>query len=137
MKVRDIMQPNPVLTEPDAPVEAAASVMRANDVGAVPVGENDKLVGMVTDRDITINVTAFGKPPQTPVKDAMRETLLYCRADDEIGDVAKNMGEEGVRRMPVVDGDKRLVGMISLGDIAARGDAHAAGEALKGVAQAA
>lgn len=136
MKIRDIMQPNPVITDPDAPVEAAAAVMRSNDLGALPVGKNDKLKGMVTDRDITINVTALGKAPTTPVKDAMADKVLYCRAEDSVESVAENMAEEGVRRLPVVDDDKRLIGIVSLGDIAARADAALAGRALCGLAQA-
>jgi CBS domain-containing protein len=107
------------------------------DAGAVPVAENDRLVGMVTDRDIAIRGDATGcDPKQTPVREVMTaEKVKYCFEDDEIDEVAKNMAQEQIRRLPVVNRDKRLVGIISLGDISARTQPSTAGEALRGISE--
>ena len=99
----------------------------------MPVGENDRLVGMITDRDIAIRAVAQGKGPDTPVRDVMStEQVLYCYEDEELDHVAKNMGSEQVRRLPVVNRDKRLVGIVSFGDVA-QTEARSASKAVKGV----
>jgi CBS domain-containing protein len=118
---------------PGQSIRDVAKIMAEIDAGAMPVGENDKLVGMVTDRDIAIRGVALGKGPDTPVREVMStEQVLYCYEDDELDKVAKNMGDEKVRRLPVVNKDKRLVGIVSIGNIAQR-EAKAVSKAVKGV----
>jgi CBS domain-containing protein len=105
------------------------------DADSVPVGENDRLVGMITDRDIAIRAVAQGKGPDTPVRDVMSKELKYCYDDEDLEHVAKNMGDIQVRRLPVVNREKRLVGIVSLGDIAQNEDHSTTGEAAAGVSQ--
>jgi len=93
-------------------------MMAELDAGALPVQDDDRLVGMITDRDIVVRAVAQGKSPDTPVRDVMSREVLYCFDDQEIKDIARNMGEVKVRRLPVVNRDKRLVGIVSLGDLA-------------------
>jgi CBS domain-containing protein len=113
----------------------AARIMQRLDTGFVLVGENDRLVGTVTDRDIVINGVAAGKPADTPVSDVMSHDIYYCFDDQDPEEVAENMGELRVRRMPVLDRDKRLVGVVSLGDLSSRGARFAAGGALQDISE--
>jgi len=117
---------------PETTIQEAARMMADGDIGALPVAAGDRLAGMVTDRDIAIRAIAVGKGPGCTVGEVMTHDVLYCHEDEEIGDISQNMAENQVRRLPVVDVDKRLVGIISLADIA---DARAAkaGEALEGI----
>ena len=102
------------------------------DVGALPVSDGDRLAGMVTDRDIAVRAVAIGRGPDAQVSEVMTLDVLYCHEDEDIGHIAENMAENQVRRLPVVDVDKRLIGIISLADVAdARADE--AGEALEGI----
>jgi CBS domain-containing protein len=120
---------------PGQSIRDVAKIMAEIDAGAMPVGENDKLVGMITDRDIAIRGVALGKGPDTPVREVMTtEQVLYCYEDDEIEKVAKNMGDEQVRRLPVVNKEKRLVGIVSIGNIAQR-EVKAVSKAVKGVSK--
>jgi CBS domain-containing protein len=137
MRVSEIMSRQVKLTSPQDTLQQAARLMAELDAGALPVAENDRLVGMITDRDIAIRGDARGcDPKQTPVREAMtQEKVRYCFEDEEIENVARNMAEQQVRRLPVVNRDKRLVGIISLGDISARIGGPAAGEALRGVSE--
>ena len=135
MKVSDAMTRNVQLASPDQSIEAAAKIMADIDAGVLPVGENDRLVGMVTDRDIAIRAVAAGKGPQTPVRDVMSADVKYCFEDDDTEQVARNMGDQQVRRLPVVNREKRLVGILSLGDMTAGGDGRSAGEALAEISQ--
>ena len=105
------------------------------DAGSMPVGENDRLVGMITDRDIAIRAVAQGKGPDTPVRDVMSKEVKYCFEDEDLEHVAKNMGDIQVRRLPVVTRDKRLVGIVSLGDVSQNEDTETTGEATAGVSQ--
>jgi CBS domain-containing protein len=104
------------------------------DAGAIPVQENDRLVGMITDRDIAVRAVAAGKGPDTPVRDVMSKDIKYCYEDEELDHVAKNMADIRVRRLPVVNRDKRLVGIISLGDVAVKEEQPAA-KAVAGVSR--
>ena len=122
MKVSEIMTRDVRLLSPDQTIREAASLMADIDVGSLPVGDNDRLVGMITDRDIVIRAVAQGKAADTKVADVMRKEILYCVDTDEIDDVARNMGKAQVRRLPVVNSDKRLVGIVSLGDLARNDD---------------
>ena len=123
MKVSKIMTRDVTLLNPNQTICVAASLMAEIDAGALPVGENDRLVGMITDRDIVIRAVAQGKSADTKVAEVMSKEVLYCFDTDEIDDVTRNMGKARVRRLPVVNRDKRLVGIVSLGDVARNDDA--------------
>jgi len=129
--VRDIMTPNVLVLNPRDTIVRAAALMRDQDIGALPVGDNDRLVGMLTDRDIVKRTTATGLAPQEArVGDAMSQGVLYCFEDDTCEDVAASMAANQVRRLPVVNRNKRLVGIVSLGDLANKGAEASAAEAL-------
>jgi CBS domain-containing protein len=133
MRVSESMTREVRVATPGQSIRDVAKIMAEIDAGAMPVGENDRLVGMITDRDIAIRGVALGKGPDTPVREVMTtEQVLYCYEDDELDKVAKNMGDEKVRRLPVVNKDKRLVGIVSIGNIAQR-EAKAVNKAVKGV----
>jgi len=133
MQVSEAMSSDVKLASPNQSIRDAARMMAELDAGVLPVGENDRLVGMITDRDIAIRAVAQGKGPDTPVRDVMStEQVLYCYEDEELDHVAKNMGSEQVRRLPVVNRDKRLVGIVSFGDVA-QTEARSASKAVKGV----
>jgi CBS domain-containing protein len=118
MKVSDIMTRDVRLLKPDQTIREAANLMAEINAGALPVSENDRLVGMITDRDIVIRAVAQGRPLDTKVAAVMSKEVLYCFDTDELEDVSRNMGKAQVRRLPVVNADKRLVGIVSLGDLA-------------------
>jgi CBS domain-containing protein len=121
MKVKETMSTNVRLARPDQTIREAAQAMAEVDSGVLPVGENDRLVGMITDRDIAVRGIAKGKGPDTSVRDVMTDHVDYCYEDQEVNEVTKNMADIKVRRLPVLNRDKRLVGIISLGDIAQAG----------------
>jgi CBS domain-containing protein len=103
---------------PDAPIEEAAQEMRDGDFGLLPVGEEEQLLGVITDRDITVRAVAEGKDPSTPVRDVMSEGVISAHEDDSVEDAARVMSDHQIRRLPIVDADQRLVGIVSLGDFA-------------------
>ena len=109
--------------------------MASLDAGILPVGEKDQLIGMITDRDIAIRGVANGKGPNAKVREVMTEDVKYCFEDQEVDDVTRNMADIQVRRLPVLNRDKRLVGILSLGDIAVSRDGQGAGQALRGISQ--
>jgi CBS domain-containing protein len=119
----------------DQTLQKAARLMAELDVGILPVGEGDRLVGMITDRDIAVRGLAKGKGPNTKVREVMTPEVKYCFADQEIDEIAVNMADIQVRRLPVLDRDKRLVGILSLCDIAVSDDPEQAIEALSGISQ--
>jgi len=122
MKVSEIMTGTVELVKPETSVRDAAKRMADEDVGALPVGADEKLVGMVTDRDIAVRAVGAGKPiDDCNVKDVMSGGVLYCFEDADCSEVADNMAENKVRRLPVVNSDKRLVGMVALADLARAG----------------
>lgn len=133
-KIREMMTSGVHVARPDQTIGEAARVMAEADIGSLPVGENGKLVGMITDRDIVVRGIALGRDAQTPVRDVMTSDVKYCHDDEDVSDVARNMAELGVRRLPVVDRDKRLVGMVALSNVAYGGDGDCANEMLRGVA---
>lgn len=136
MKVSKTMTREVRLANPSQSICEAAQLMADLDVGALPVADNDRLVGMLTDRDIAVRAVAAGRGPDTPVRDIMSSEVLYCFEDQEIEDVTRNMADVQVRRLPVLNRDKRLVGIVSLGDIACGGDARdKAAQALSGISQ--
>jgi CBS domain-containing protein len=130
MKVSKIMTRDVRLLSPNNTIREAASLMAEIDSGALPVGENDRLIGMVTDRDIVVRGVALGKPVDTKVAEVMSKELLYCFDTDEIDDAARNMGKAQVRRLPVLNSDKRLVGIVSLGDLARKDDPATIGQTV-------
>src|SRR5262249_44078967 len=114
---------------------SAAALMKKIDAGLLPVTENDKLVGMITDRDIAIRGVAEGKGPDAKVRDAMSPEVKYCFEDEDVAHVAENMAELQVRRLPVMNRDKRLVGIVSLADLAIEGSLPKTAKALHGISQ--
>ena len=136
MKVSEAMTREVRLAKPDQSIREAAHLMAELDIGALPVEENDRLVGMITDRDIAVRAVAEGRGPDTQVRDVMSSEIKYCFEDQTIDDVTQNMGDLRVRRLPVVDREKRLVGILSLGDLAIDESAQdEAGEALGGISR--
>lgn len=118
-QVKDVMSPNFKWMAPDSPVAQVAQQMRDMDCGFMPLAENDKMVGMITDRDITIRAVAEEKnPADVKARDIMTEKTYYCYDDQDVEEVCNNMGEIQVRRLPIVSRDKRLVGIVSMGDLA-------------------
>jgi CBS domain-containing protein len=135
MRVSEAMSRDVRLANPGQSIRDVAKIMAEIDAGAMPVQENDRLVGMITDRDIAVRAVALGKGPDTPVRDVMStEQVLYCFEDEDLDHVAQNMGEQRVRRLPVVSREKRLVGIVSLGDVATN-ERKAGGRAVSGVSK--
>jgi len=134
MKVGDMMSVDVCVASPGDSLRQAASLMADNDIGSLPVGEGGRLVGFLTDRDIAVRAVAQGMGPETPVREVMSGDIKYCFDDDDVEDVAQNMAGLEVRRLPVVDRDKRLVGIVSLGNFAQSGDRRASQDLLEGVA---
>jgi CBS domain-containing protein len=118
MKVKDCMTREVRTLAPNSPIQEAARLMAECDVGAIPIGDNDRLVGMITDRDIAIRAIGQGKGADTPIEEVMSREIRYCFEDEDLQHVAQNMGDIQVRRLPVLNRDKRLVGIVALGDIA-------------------
>ena len=136
MKVREAMTRDVRLVKPDQPIREAAKLMGELDIGALPVEENDRLVGMITDRDIAVRAVAVGRGADTPIRDVMSGEVKYCYEDQTVDEVTQNMGELRIRRLPVLTRDKRLIGILSLGDLAIDESARdEAGEALGGISR--
>jgi len=136
MKVREAMTRDVRLVKPDQPISEAAKLMAELDIGALPVEENDRLVGMITDRDIAVRAVAAGRGPDTAVSEIMSREIKYCFEDQSVEEVTQNMGELRIRRLPVLTRDKRLIGILSLGDLAIdEGARDEAGEALGGISR--
>jgi CBS domain-containing protein len=133
MRVNEAMSRDVRVANPQQRISEAAKMMAEIDAGALPVGENDRLVGMITDRDIAIRAVAEGKGPDTPVRDVMTRDIKYCYEDEELDHVSRNMAENQVKRLPVVNRDKRLVGILAVADIAGHEDAEVTGEAVEGI----
>ena len=135
MKVRDAMTPDVQLCTPNDTLKDAAEAMMALNVALLPVTDNDRLVGMITDRDIAVRGVARGRGPETPVADVMTQEVKYCFEDQDINEVTRNMGEIQVRRLPVVNREKQLVGIIALGDIARSRSGDGTADALHQISQ--
>jgi CBS domain-containing protein len=132
MKVKDAMHTGVTWFEPATPLAEVARAMRDQDNGSVPIGENDRLVGMVTDRDIICRGLAQnGDCLKMTARDVMTKPIIYCYEDEEVGDAVHVMEKHRVRRLPVINRDKRMVGMLSLGDISMGAGRELAGEAIK------
>lgn len=134
MKVKDLMHEGVTWVEPGTSVSTIAEKMRSEDIGAIPVGENDRLVGMVTDRDIVLRAFSNGhKPDKLTARDVMSEGMIFCRDTEEVDDAVRIMEQKKVRRLPVIDENKRMVGMLSLGDVSSGAPQSLSGEVMKAV----
>ena len=132
MQVRELMTADVEVIRPDDTLQTAARMVADLEAGILPVGENDRLVGMITDRDITVRAVAEGQDPgKTTVRDTMSAAVRYCFEDEASEEVARKMGAWQVRRLPVLNREKRLVGIVSLGDLVIGGSDEPAKEALK------
>ena len=117
MRVSDAMTRDVRVASPGQTIRDVARMMDEIDAGSMPVGENDRLIGMITDRDIAVRAVAEGKGPDTPVREVMSTEIKYCYEDEDIAHVSRNMAEQQVRRLPVLSREKRLVGILSLGNV--------------------
>lgn len=135
MKVNQCMSRDVRIADPTETVQHAAQTMADIDAGFLPVGENDRLIGIVTDRDIAIRAVALGREPSAKVRDVMSGAISYCYEDDDSEDVLATMAELQIRRMPVLDRNKRLVGVVSITDLACNGESARAGETLGDIAR--
>jgi CBS domain-containing protein len=124
------MTPDVQLCTPDDTLRDAAEAMAALGVGLLPVTDNERLVGMVSDRDIAIRGVGMGRGPDSRIGDVMTSDVKYCFEDQDLEEITRNMGDIQVRRLPVLNRDKRLVGIIALGDIAQAHAGNGTGEAL-------
>lgn len=130
MRVRECMTTDVQVITPDNTLQSAAQIMADIDAGFLPVADHDRLVGVITDRDIAIRGVAAGHPPDSSIRDVMSDSVKYCFDDDDLDDVLENMGDIQLHRLAVINRDKRLVGVITLGDCAGGGKTARAGEAL-------
>ncbi len=138
MKIGEAMTRDVAVARPEQTIQEVARIMLDADIGLVPVGDDDRLVGMLSDRDIAVRAIAAGKGPEAHVSDVMTTDVKYCFEDEDADQVAHNMGEQQIRRIPVVGRDKRLVGIVSLCDLVnGRGDSSDAlvGQTLGAIAR--
>ena len=137
MKVNEIITRDPQVIRPETALIEAAQKMKSLDIGMLPVCDGDRLVGVITDRDITVRGVAQGSDPKTArVQEVMTSEVIYCFDDEDVKEAAKKMEEKKVRRLPVLNREKRLVGIVSLGDLAVRtGKEKLAGEVLERVSE--
>jgi CBS domain-containing protein len=137
MQVKEVMTRGVECVPPDCTLQEAAQKMKALDVGPLPICDNDRLAGMLTDRDITVRAVAEGLDPRTTrVRDVMTPEVVWCFDDQDVEEAARLMKEKQIRRLLVLNRDKRLVGIVSLGDLAVEtGDEQLAGETLEKVSE--
>ena len=134
MKVNQAMHPGVRSAYPDTPVQELAGLMQQNDVGAIPIGENDRLIGMVTDRDIVCRCVAAGLDPTTATaRDVMTEGVVFCLDEQDLEHAASIMERKHIRRLPVINGDRRMIGMLSLGDVYRTVPRHVSDEVMHAV----
>ena len=134
MKVKDVMHKGVVWVSPDISLASLAKKMRAADVGAIPVGEKDRLIGMVTDRDVCCRgLGSRHDPRKLTVRDVMTKGIQYCRTNQSVEEAVRLMEKKKIRRLPVINEKKRMVGMLSLGDIASKATAKTTNEVMKAV----
>ena len=137
-KVKDVMSRDVQVIGPDGSILDAAKQMLKGNFGMLPVGENNRMIGAISDRDIAIRGVAAGKNPDAKVRDVMSEGIIWAYEDDSVADAAKRMSDHQIRRLPVVNAGKRLVGIVALGDFAVvSADIEVAGQALSEISKAA
>ena len=135
MKVKDVMHKGVDWVSPNTPITELAKLMRAHDIGCLPIGEDDKLVGMVTDRDIVCRGLAGEKNcTELTARDVMTKPIVYARADEDVEDALHIMEKNQIRRLPVIDENKRLAGMLTLGDISEKAGRDLTAEVMRSVA---
>ena len=135
-KLKDVMSRDVQVIGPDETIHSAAEQMLRGNFGMLPVGENDRMIGAISDRDIAIRAVALGHDSNTKVRAVMSEGIIWAYEDDSVDDAARLMGKHQIRRLPVVNADKRLVGIVALGDFAVEGsDIEMAGEALSEISK--
>ena len=135
MKISEAMHRQADWVSADTPISEVAKMMAKDDVGAIPVGKADKLIGMITDRDIALRVVAEGRDPKkTAAEDVMTKGIVYCRTTETVEDAIHLMDQKKIRRLPVIDNNKRLVGMLSLGDVSHAVSRELSGELFHAVA---
>lgn len=138
MKISEIMSKDVEIVAPETILVDVVSKMQKRDCGCVVVAKDDRLVGMITDRDIALRCVAKSHDPKdTTAEQVMSSQILYCNDTDNVDDVARNMGENKVRRLPVINAEKRLVGIVSLGDLASHSNHLLCGEILGIICKAA
>jgi CBS domain-containing protein len=135
MKISEVMTRDVETVRPDQPVQQAASFMLSADAGSIPVTDGNRLVGMITDRDIAVRGVAKGYGPDTQVRDLMSADVICVREDDDVDDIASKMSQAQVRRLPVIDDRQQLCGIVSLGDLSRETNGDSASQALEGVSQ--
>ena len=136
MKVKEAMHAGVEWVEPKTSLTKVAELMRKHDIGSVPVGENDKLVGMVTDRDIVLKAVAAGSAPdKMTAGDVMTKGIIYCRDTEDLSDALRIMEDKKIRRLPVINDKKRMIGMLSLGDVSHATSHELTGELTAAVAE--
>jgi CBS domain-containing protein len=137
MKVKEAMHKGVDWVDPDTPVTDLAKLMRQHDIGAIPIGENDRLIGMVTDRDIVCKGLAEDSfdARRATARDVMTSGIHCCREDDDLAKAVRHMEELKVRRLPVINKDRRMVGILSLGDVSRSAPSDLLSEILKGVSE--
>ena len=135
MKVSEAMTRDVRVVAPDQPIADVARMLAELDAGVMPVGQGDQLVGMITDRDIAIRAVGERKGPDTPVREIMTPDIKFCFEDEDVVDAARTMSANQIRRLPVLNRDKRLVGIISLGDVSVMESSEAAAAAIGGISQ--
>jgi CBS domain-containing protein len=135
MKISKCMTRDVQLASPTQSIRDAAKMMADIDAGSLPVGQDNRLVGMITDRDIAIRAVAEGKSPDTPVREVMSQEVLYCFDDQEIEEVARNMADIKVRRLPVLNRSKHLVGIVSLGDLSRKQQPEVTAKAVSNISK--
>ena len=134
MKVKQAMHKGVQWVDPGTSVEHLARSMREHDIGAIPIGENDRLIGMVTDRDLVCRCLAMGLDPKTTTaRDVMTKGTVFCLDTQELDDAVRVMETKKVRRLPVINAKKRMVGMLSLGDVYNAASPRISEEAMQGV----
>lgn len=137
MKAKDLMTQNPEIISPETTLKKAAEKMRDQDIGFLPIGENDRLIGVITDRDLAIRGVAEGKDPnKSTVRDVITDEIRYCMENDTLDKVADMMSNLKIRRLAVLNDNKRIVGVISLGDVATKSqDAKLTGKVTEDVSE--
>lgn len=135
-QLKDVMSHNVKILNPEATIKDAARQMRDGDFGLMPVGENDRLVGTLSDRDIVIRAVADGMDPNTKVRNLMSTDVMWAYENDSVEKASRIMSDNQIRRLPIINAEKRLVGIVALGDLAVDGgDIDAAGKALSDISK--
>jgi CBS domain-containing protein len=133
--IQETMTPNPATVEPTATAQEAARIMKSEDIGSLPIVEGDKLVGVITDRDIAIRIVAEGRSPDTTVGEIASKEVVTVDPQQSLEEAARLMAEHQVRRLPVVEEDGRLVGILAQADVAQTGHDTLTGETVQQISQ--